>query len=144
MLSSFRNLSKSKGGTIILALLGLAIVASFAMADVSGISQGGFGQSSGTLAEVGSQELTEREVSKALERGLAQARQQNSEADYASLAGEFDPLVAALLQERAVQAFADTTGLVVSKRLLDAEIAQIPNARGLDGKFSDQAYQACD
>ena len=142
MLSSFRNLSKSKGGTIILALFGLAIVASFALADVSGIMSGGFGQPSGTLAKVGSQELTDREVSKALERGLAQARQQNPEADYASLAGEFDPLVAALIQEHAVQAFADSTGLVVSKRLIDAEIARIPNARGLDGKFSDQAYAA--
>ena len=142
MLSSFRNMSKSKGGTIVLALLGLAIVASFAMADVSGISQGGFGQSSGTLAEVGNQELTEREVSKALERTLAQARQQNPNADYSTLAGEFDPLVGALLQEHAVQAFADASGLVVSKRLIDAEIARIPNARGLDGKFSDQAYAA--
>ena len=142
MLSSFRNLSKSKGGTIILALLGVGIVASFALADISNIGQGGLGQPSGTLAEVGSQELTEREVSKALERTLAQARQQNPEADYASLAGEFDPLVTALLQEHAVQAFADASGLVVSRRLVDAEIAQIPNARGLDGKFSDQAYAA--
>src|SRR5688572_28915957 len=98
MLSSFRNLSKSKGGTIILALFGLAIVASFALADVSGVMSGNLGQPSGTLAEVGSQELTEREVSKALERALVQARQQNPEADYPSLAGEFDPLIAALLQ----------------------------------------------
>ena len=142
MLSSFRNLSKSKGGTIILALIGLAMVASFAMADVTGIISGGFGQKPGTLVKVGSQDLTEREVAKALERGLAQARQQNPQADYASLAGEFDPLIAALIQERAVEAFADSTGLVVSKRLIDAEIARIPNARGLDGKFSEQAYAA--
>src|SRR3990170_160123 len=142
MLSSFRNLSKSKGGTIILALFGVAIVASFALADVSGVMSGGLGQPAGTLAKVGGEELTDREVSKALERTLAQARQQNPEADYASLAGEYDPMVAALIQEHAVQAFADSVGLVVSKRLIDAEIARIPNARGLDGKFSDQAYQA--
>ena len=45
MLSSFRNLSKSWVGTIILALFGIAIVASFALADISNISSGGLGAS---------------------------------------------------------------------------------------------------
>ena len=142
MLSSFRNLSKSKGGQITLALLGLAILASFAVSDIGNYQTNGSGLSGGDLAKVGNQELTEREVSKALERLLAQARQQQPGADYASLAGEFDPLVAALLQEHAVRAFADASGMVVSRRLVDAEIAQIPGTRGLDGKFSEQAYAA--
>ena len=139
MLSTFRNLTKTKSGKIILALLGISIVASFGLAD---IGNQGFGLTGGTLARVGSKELTEREVSKAFERALTQARQQNPEADYASLAKDFDPLVAALLQEKAMLAFADTNGLIVSRRLVDAEIARLPNTRGLDGKFSDQAYAA--
>jgi len=141
MLSSFRKLSKSRGGQITLGLLGLAILASFAMADVGNIVSGGFG-TSGTLAKVGSEELTDRELSRALERLLAKARQQKADADYASLAGEYDPLVAALIQDRAIRAFADSTGMMVSRRLVDAEIAQIPGTRGLDGKFSEQAYGA--
>ncbi len=140
MLSTFRNLSKTKSGTLILAMLGVAIVASFALADIG--SQSGFGLTGGTLAKVGSQDLTEREVSKALERALTEARKQNPAADYASLAGEFDPLINALLQEKAVRGFAADNGLIVSQRLVDAEIARIPGARGLDGKFSDQAYAA--
>ena len=31
---------------------------------------------------------------------------------------------------------------MLSKRLVDAEIASLPQTRGLDGKFSEQAYQA--
>ena len=31
---------------------------------------------------------------------------------------------------------------MLSKRLIDAEIASLPQTRGLDGKFSEQAYQA--
>jgi len=141
MLSSFRNLSKSRGGQITLGLFGLAILASFAMADVGNIVSGGFG-TSGALAKVGSEELTDRELSRALERLLAKARQQKADADYASLAGEYDPLVAALIQDHAIRAFADSTGMVVSRRLVDAEIARIPGTRGLDGKFSEQAYGA--
>ena len=142
MLSSFRRLSKSWIGTIVLALFGIAIVASFAMADISNIAGGGFGGSGGNLAEVGSEELTDREVSKTLERALARARQDNPEADYASLAGQFDSMIGALIQRHAIQAFADDSGMVVSRRLVDAEIARIPSTRGLDGKFSEQAYQA--
>ena len=39
-------------------------------------------------------------------------------------------------------AFASDHGFVLSKRLVDAEIASLPQTRGLDGKFSEQAYQA--
>jgi peptidyl-prolyl cis-trans isomerase D len=141
MLSSFRNLSKSKGGQITLALLGVAILASLAVSGAGNYTSKSFGLSSGALAKVGSQELTEREVSKSLERLLGKARQQKPDATYADLSGEYDPLVTALLQEKAIQAFADSTGMIVSRRLVDAEIARIPGTRGLDGKFSEQSYR---
>ena len=51
MLSSFRRLSKSKVGTAILVVFLLAIVASFAMADINGMS-GSLGGGSGSLAEL--------------------------------------------------------------------------------------------
>ena len=138
MLSFFRNMSKSKFGTIILILFGLLVTASFALADMSGISQGE--RSDGGTCQGRKPGMTEREVSNALERDCSGPEQNRRR--YASLAGEFDPLIAALLQEHAVQAFADASGLVVSKRLIDAEIARLPGARGLDGKFSNQAYAA--
>src|SRR5205085_1652139 len=38
-------------------------------------------------------------------------------------------------------AVADKYGFPLSKRLVDAEIAQLPNTKGLNGEFSEQAYQ---
>ena len=46
-----------------------------------------------------------------------------------------------LIDERALLAFADKYGFLVSKPLIDADISQIPGTKGLNGKFSEQAYQ---
>ncbi|HEX6219143.1 MAG TPA: peptidyl-prolyl cis-trans isomerase, partial [Sphingomicrobium sp.] len=101
---------------------------------------GSFGQSSGALAEVGDEEITDRDVSNAMRRALEQARQQNPEADYAAIAGQFDPILNSMIDERALVAFASDHGFNLSKRLVDAEIASLPQTRGLDGRFSEQAY----
>ena len=141
MLASIRRLSKSTAGTIIMALFLLLILASFAIGDIANIGSGKFGLGSSTLAEVGGQQVTDRDMSRAMERRLGDVRQQNPEADYSTIARDFDPLLASLVDQRSLQAFADKFGFTLSKRLIDAEIANIPGARGLDGRFSDQAYQ---
>ncbi|WP_265570555.1 peptidylprolyl isomerase [Sphingomicrobium nitratireducens] len=140
MLSSFRNLSKSTVGTIILGIFLLLIVASFALADLSNFTSGG--GSADSLASAGDEKITDKDLSDALQQRLSQVRQVNPEADYSDLAGEFDAILQLLLEDRALNAFADDNGFVLSKRLVDAEIARIPAARGLDGKFSEEAYQA--
>lgn len=141
MIASFRRLSKTMVGTIIMLLFFAAIVASFALQDISGTLGGiGGGLSRTTLAEAGSEELTEREFSAQLQRRLAEVRQQNPAADYSALRGEFDPLLSSLIQQKALAAFAAGQDIVVSKRLVDAEIARLPQTRGLDGRFSQEAY----
>lgn len=143
MISAVRRLSKSKIGTLIMILFLLTIVAGFALQDMAGALGGsGFGSNQGTLAEVGDEEITDREMSDAMQRRLTQVRLENPAADYAALAEDFDPLLASLIDEAAIRAFAADQGIVLSKRLIDAEIAKIPATRGLDGKFSDQAYQS--
>lgn len=142
MLTSFRRVTKSKIGTVLLALFGLAIVASFAIADVSGLSLGGGGIGSSTLVKVGSLEVTDREMDSAMQQRLNQVRQENPTADYSALAGDFEPLLQGLVDQRTLQAFARKHGFIVSKRLVDAEIANIPGVKGLDGRFSQQAYEA--
>ena len=143
MLSFFRRVSKSKIGTGIMAFILIAILAGFAVADLSNFGSGqiGFGTSTGTLARVGDQQVTEREVSEAMQRRLQEARQQRPEADYASIIGDLPAILDALLDQRTLLAFADKYGFPLSKRLIDAEIAQIPNTKGLNGQFSEQAYQ---
>ena len=65
MLSFFRRVSKSKVGTGIMAGVLIAILAGFAMADIQNFGSGniGFGgMGQNTLAKVGGQEVTEREL----------------------------------------------------------------------------------
>ena len=144
MLSFFRRVSKSKIGTIIMAAVVVAIMGGFALADISNFGSGnlGFGMGSSTLARVGDQQVTDREMSDAMQRQLQTVRQQNPEASYATIAGDFDKILDALLDERALIAFADKYGFRLSKRLIDAEIADLPQTKGLNGRFSEQAYQS--
>jgi peptidyl-prolyl cis-trans isomerase D len=143
MLSFFRKVSKSKVGTGILAFVLLAILAGFAIGDIQNFGTGdmGFGASSSTIARVGDQKITDREMSDAMQRRLQEVRQQRPNADYSTIAGDFDTILAAMIDQRTMIAFADKYGFKLSKRLVDAEIAQIPQAKGLNGQFSDQAYQ---
>jgi peptidyl-prolyl cis-trans isomerase D len=140
MLSAFRRLSKSAVGTIIVVLFLLAILASFAVADIANVRSSSFGGSSSSLATVGDEMITERDMDSAMRRVLNQARQQNPEATYANIASQFGAVLDSLIDERALLAFAADHGFVLSKRLVDAEIASLPQTRGLDGKFSEQAY----
>ena len=141
MLSSFRNLSNSIVGKIILVVFVVLIFASFALADISGFGGGAFGGGANqTLVEAGDEQVSERDFTTGMERMLAAARQQNPEATYSSIAGQTPELIAQLTDEAAIKAFARETGLRISRKLIDAEIASLPQTRGLDGRFSPEAY----
>jgi peptidyl-prolyl cis-trans isomerase D len=142
MLSAFRRLSKSAVGTMIMVLFLLTILASFALADMTSIGSGRLGSGGNNLVKVGSEQITTRDVDSAMRRLLTQARQQNPEATYATIADQFGPLLDSLIDERSLLAFAEDHGFLLSKRLVDAEIANLPQTHGLDGKFSEQAYAA--
>ena len=144
MLSFFRRVSKSKVGTWVMALVVVAIMGGFALADISNFGSGtlGFGMSSGTLATTGGQEVTERDMTDAMQRRLQEARQQNPNADYPAIMSDFGPIMEDMINERSLIAFSDKYGFPISKRLIDAEIAQIPGARGLNGQVTDQSYRA--
>ena len=140
MLSAFRSLSKSKLGTAIMVAFLVAILASFAVADISNFRSTGFAGSGGTLAKAGGQQVTARELDEVFSRALAQLRRQNPEATGADLRAQFDQIVEEMINERVLASFAEDQRLVLSRRLVDAEIAKLPGTRGLDGKFSEEAY----
>ena len=140
MAAIFRRMSKSVVGTILMVLILLAVIAGFALQDIQSVGSGSLGTSQGTLVEIGESSVTDRDLSAAMQRRLAEVRQQNPEADYPSLAGDFGNILDSLVQSRALQLFAVDTGLRVSKQMVDAEIVKIPGTRGLDGKFSQAAY----
>ena len=143
MLSFFRRLSKSKVGTWIMAFVLIAILGGFALSDISNFGTGslGFGLNSTTLAKIGNQEISEREMREAMQRRLQQVRQERPDADYASILQDFDPLLGQMIDQRAIIAFAKKYNFGISKRLIDAEIADLPGVRGLNGKPSVQGYQ---
>ncbi len=142
MFAAFRRLSKSALGSILTILFLLMIAASFALADLSNVGSGTLGGSSGALATIGDQQVTDREMSNVMRRALEQARQQDPDATYAAIADQFEPILNSLIEEKALIAFATDHGFILSKRLVDAEIAKLPATRGLDGRFSEQAYAA--
>lgn len=141
MLSSFRRLSKSTIGTTIIGIVGLLIIIGFAAGDIQSLSIGNGSLPANDLAKAGSEEISDRDMSSAMQRRLAQVRQQNPEATYADLANDFDPLLQGLIDQAALRAFAGKQGFVLSKRLIDAEIANIPGVKGLNGQVSTAAYQ---
>src|SRR5258705_13490698 len=47
-----------------------------------------------------------------------------------------------MIDQRAIIAFAKKYGFPISKRLVDAEISELPGVRGLNGKPSVPGYQA--
>src|SRR5437868_10284663 len=107
MLSFFRRVSKSKIGTWIMAAILVAILGGFALADLSNFGTGnlGLGMSSGVLVKVGDREITERDMSDAMQRRLQEARQQRADADYSSIIGDFDGLLDAMTTDRVLAAF---------------------------------------
>jgi peptidyl-prolyl cis-trans isomerase D len=121
----------------------VAILAGFAYGDLANFGTGmpGFGLGTSTLAKVGGQEISEKEMSDAMQRRLAEVREQNPDADYRAIAGDFEALLQQMVDQRAIVAFGDKYGFNVSKRLIDAEIADLPGVRGLNGKPSVQGYQ---
>lgn len=148
MLTFFRRAANSKIGIWVVAGIALAGLGGFALAGLSNVGTGnvglglGFGMGSTTLAKVGDQAVDEGELGDLLQRRLQQVRQQRPDATYAAVMDQFTPTLEDLIDERALMAFADKYGFPLSKRLIDAEIATLPGAKGLNGQFSDQAYQA--
>ena len=143
MLSSFRNLQKSKIGTVIVAIFFILILIGFASTGVSnfGSGGGGFSLSTSTLAKIGGEQVTDQDMSEAMQRRLQQVRQQRPDADYSTIMGDFETLLGELIDDKTLLAFAEKMHFPLSKRLVDAEIAQIPQTKALNGQFSEQAYQ---
>ncbi len=144
MLTSLRRLQNSKVGTIIVAIFFIMILIGFASTGVTNFGSGniGFGMTSSTLVKVGSEQVSEQDMSQAMQRRLQQVRQERPDADYSTIAGDFEALLGEITDEKTILAFAEKYHFPLSKRLVDAEIAQIPQTKGLNGQFSEQAYQA--
>lgn len=145
MLSVFRRLIRSKFGALFAILFLGVIAAAFILGDVS---NGKFGNGSmlggGTAAKAKGYSLTDAELQDRVQRVFENARKSNPGlqiGDFLTQGGAaqvYDQLVAALT----LKAFADREDVHISKRLVDAQIAQIPAFQDAAGNFSQDAFRA--
>jgi peptidyl-prolyl cis-trans isomerase D len=142
MLSFFRKGVTSKLMLVVLGIGLFAIVATGfgtdGMGGLGGVAGGG-GQ---TLASVGGETVTSTEVSDQINRQLDRARQQEPELDVATFlrAGAYEEILRQLISQKAMVAFAEDVGMAASKRMVDGEIASVPQFKNIAGQFDQQAF----
>lgn len=143
MLSVFRRFIHSKFGAFA-ALIFLGIVAAaFIMGD---ITSGKFGTSLGageTVAKAGGSRLTMTELQDRVQRVFENARRSNPGlqiSDFLAQGGGaqvYDQLVASMT----LKEYAGDQKVHISKRLVDAQIAQIPAFQDAAGNFSQENFR---
>lgn len=144
MLSVFRSFIRSKFGAIFAILFLGVIAAAFIMGDITSGKFGGSITGGGTAAKAGGYKLSESELQDRVQRVFENARKSNPGiqiGDFFAQGGGkqvYDQLVASLT----LRAFADDQGVHISKRLVDAQIAQIPAFQDAAGNFSNDNFRA--
>ena len=143
MLSSFRRFIHSKFGAVFALLFLGVIAAAFILGD---ITSGNFGSSAGggaTVAKAGGSRLTLTAFQERVQRVFENARRANPELQITEFLGQgaareiYDQLVAAMT----LKEYAQDQGVHISKRLVDAQIAQIPAFQDAAGNFSQDNFR---
>ncbi|WP_448664262.1 SurA N-terminal domain-containing protein [Sphingomonas sp. CJ20] len=143
MLKFFRNFTKSRYGLIaVFVFLGL-IAVTFAVGDVMGVRSGATGPTGGVIAKVGDTQLTEAEVRDRIDRFIRNLQQQGQTVTMEQFLaqGGLDLAIDEMISGAALVEFAKKSGMEVSKKLIDGEIASNPSFLGFDGKFSQKTYE---
>lgn len=144
MLSFFRKGFGSKVG-LGLAMGFLALIAiAFAGGDIA--NTGNFGGVAGgdRAATVGKDRVDTADIERAVSRAVENLRREESTLTMRSFMaqGGFEQVLRNVIDLTAIREFGRQHGMVVGNRLIDSEIAKIPDVQGPDGKVSDQLYQA--
>jgi len=142
MISFFRKLFSTKLGVILAMLFVVLIGAAFALADVSAPGSS-FLSGGTTVASVDGTDVSDEEIAQIMARALQNAREEQPGIDMATLIanGGLDQAIEQFVQSEALAAFANDNGLLISKRLIDAAIAQIPAFQGLTGNFDEASFR---
>ena len=143
MLSLFRGERGSKFVAVFLGLVLLGLVA-------TGVGTGGgfgsisslFGGNSESVAKIGGATIEKAEITQITQNILERQRAQQPELTMQSFVagGVVDKIVDQVLGDRALSAFGEAHGMKISKRAVDAQIAQIAAFNGIDGKFDHDKF----
>lgn len=137
MISLFRKYLTS---WFALGLFGLVLVA-FALSGVGNTSFGGL-VNGGGVAMVGGTEVSEGKLLGEFDRTLRRARQQNPKLDARTAArqGAVGEVYEQLIATTALEVFGRDTGIAISDRAIDGEIASVDAFR-VGGRFDDATYR---
>jgi peptidyl-prolyl cis-trans isomerase D len=143
MLRSFRSKLSSwlMLGFLVLAV-GAIVITGFGTGGMGGLPSAGQ-QTGAAVVDVGGQEVTAEELERMIHNRLRAAQQQEPELDLGRFlaAGAFDGLLNQLVVGRALWVFGTEQGLIVSDRMIDRVIANIPEFRNFAGQFDDATYR---
>jgi peptidyl-prolyl cis-trans isomerase D len=144
MLTTLRGRGSQKFMLVVLAIALLAIVVTGFGTGGGGLGDiSGGGVSADSIAEVHGEPITSTEVTDQVNRQLSRAREQQPTLDLPTFfqGGAFEEIIRQLIAQRAIVAFGEANGFVISKRLIDGEIARIPAFRNLAGQFDETAFR---
>ena len=142
MLSAFRNFTKSKVGLFVtfsvLALIALA----FAVGDITGMSNGPKGLPTDTVATVGKSKVTEADLTRVAQDQMENFRQQQPTLDMVQFVaqGGLNVALEQNITDLALEQFGKSQGMLISKKLVDGEIASAPVMQNANGQFSQLLY----
>lgn len=144
MLSFFRSFTKSRYGLIAVFIFLAIIALAFAAGDITGVRTAGGNAGGGVLAKVGDTEITEAQLRDRLDRFIRNAQRdgQNVTMEQILAQGGLELALDEMINSAALAEFAKDSGMQVSQRLIDGEIASNPAFAGLDGKFDQKAFEA--
>ena len=144
MLNFFRSFMKSRLGVFLSLGFLILIALAFAAADVTGSGQFGSVTGGERVASVGKRKIGTADLAQAATSGLDQIKQQNPRMSMPSFiaGGGLTQALDQLVDRAAIAEFGKAHGVIASDRLVDSEIAKIDAFKGIDGKFSQNAFRA--
>ncbi len=145
MLAGLRKSLKSwAAGLVLLIALVAIVVTGFGTGGTGGLgSLAGGGSASESLATVEGRAVTASEANDAVNRQFAAARREQPTLDMGTFlgAGAFEQITDQLIVARAIQAFAEAQGFVVSDEMIDRQIVGIPQFRNFTGRFDQATFR---
>ena len=140
MLSFIRRIINSKAGVIVTFIVLGVIAVMFGLGDVSGLRNRGVAADS--AASVGKESVATSDLRERVQNAWQGERQQQPTLDLAQFvnSGGVDNALEGVINTLALSQYAEQQGMVASKPLVDGRIASMSEFRGLDGKFSQTAY----
>ncbi len=138
MITFFRRALSS---WVVLGLLGLVLVAFV----VTGIHDpfGGGSAAGSNVAAVGNKQISESQFISQFERMMKRLREQQPKLtnEQAVREGALEQLLGQMVGADALEQFGLKSGLVASKRMIDAEIAAVDAFKGPNGQFDQMTYE---